>query len=136
LRKVLIPLALAVAAAATPAHAEQVRIGVNVADDWSATAYGSSTKPGESFGGFQIVRVSATDSTADPHVTLGGSSVPGFAGSTTGTATYVVNAHPMNGTEPSAFAFTAVVVCAKVAGDVTCAPSVGEHTVISAVTGP
>lgn len=138
MRPVLLPLALAVAAAtAVPAHAEQVDIGVVVHDDWSATAYGTSTHPGETFGQFQVVRLSATDSLSDPHVTVGGASVPGFGGSTTGTATYVVNAHPINGDEPSPFVFTSVVVCAKAAGGhVTCAPGVGEHTVISALTGP
>lgn len=119
-----------------PASAEQVDIGVSVGNDFSATAYGTSTKAGETFGAFQIVRVSATDSLADPHATVGGSSVPGIAGATTGTATFVVNAHPINGDEPSTFFFTSVVVCVKAGGSVTCAPGVGEHTLISALTGP
>ena len=138
MRTLLVPLSLALAAAsALPARAEVVDIGVSVSDDWSATAYGSSTHDGESFGDFTIVRVSATDSLQDPHVTLGGDSVPGFDGSTAGTATYVVNAHPYNGLEPSPIVFTSVVVCAKVPGrGITCAPGVGEHTVITAVTGP
>jgi hypothetical protein len=130
----LVALAAAAAATATfavPAHAEQVDIGVHVSSDFGATAYGTSTKPGETFGAFSIVRVSATDSLADPHVTSGGASVAGIAGTTTGVATYVVTAHPLNGDEPSPFFFNAVVACTKAAGSFTCTQSVGEHTVIS-----
>lgn len=140
MRKLIAPLAAAAAVLsgfAVPAHAEQVVIGVTVNDDFSATAVGTSTKPGETFGGFQIVRLSATDSLSDPHATVGGASVPGIAGTTTGVATYVVNAHPMDGDEPSAFVFTSVTVCVKaLGGHVTCTPGIGEGTVISALTGP
>ena len=141
MRKLLVPLVVA-ASFATPAlsaHAEQVDIGVVVGNDFSATAYGTSSKPGETFGQFRIVRVSATDSLADPHLTIGADgdgTMDGFDGSTTGAATFVVNAHPINGDEPSAFFFTSVVVCTKVAGTVSCLPGVGEHTVISLLTGP
>lgn len=138
MRKPLALAALAASAAlfAVPAHAEQVNIGVTVNSNWGATAYGTSTKPGETFGAFSIVRVSATDSLADPHLTQGGASVPNIADTTAGVATYVVTAHPLNGDEPSPFFFNAVVVCVKAAGSFTCTPSVGEHTVISLLTGP
>jgi hypothetical protein len=138
LRKLLLALAAAavVGSLAVPASAEQVDIGVTVDNNFGAVAYGTSTKAGETFGAFQIVRISATDSLADPHAVVAGASVAPIAGATTGTATFVVNAHPINGTEPSAFFFTSVVVCTKVGGQVSCLPGVGEHTVISALTGP
>ncbi len=144
MRKLIAPLAAAAAVLsgfAVPAHAEQVVIGVTVNDDFSATAVGTSTKPGETFGDFQVVRVSATDSLSDPHATTGGASVPGIDGTTTGVATYVVNAHPMDSSnEPKAFFFTSVTVCVKSPavndGHVVCTAGVGENTVISALTGP
>ena len=138
MRKILAPLAIAaaIAAPAVPAHAEQVDIGVVVGNDFSATAYGTSTHPGETFGQFQVVRVSATDSLADPHLTVGADgdgTMDGFDGSTTGAATFVVNAHPFDGDEPSPFVFTSVVVCTKLSGTVSCLPGAGLHTVISAL---
>jgi hypothetical protein len=133
-------LALAAAAAsaavfAVPAHAEQVDIGVHVNADFSASAYGTSTKPGETFGAFTVTRVAATDALADPVIVERPNSVPAIPGATTGTATYVVSAHPVNGDEPSPFFFTAVVVCTK-AARFSCTQSAGEGTVISLLTGP
>lgn len=137
-------LALAAAAAsaalvAVPAHAEQVDIGVHVNSDFSASAYGTSTKPGETFGAFTITRVSATDATDevdDVAVIERANEVPAIDGATTGVATYVVSAHPINGDEPSPFFFTAVVVCTKAVGSFVCTQPVGEGTVISLLTGP
>ena len=137
MRRLVLPIvAAALAASALPAHAEQVDIGVTVGNDFSATAYGTSTHPGETFGNFEITRVSVTDAGL-PVVTTSGATMAGIPGATAGTATYVVNAHPINGGEPSAFFFTSIVVCTKLPGEnVSCLPGVGEHTVISALTGP
>ena len=145
MRKLIVPVvgaAITLGALGAPAHAEQVDIGVIVHNNFSAEAYGFSTKPGETFGDFSIYRVSATGSLADPHVregaSTGGASVPAIAGADFGTATYVVNAHPMNGDEPSPFFFTSVVVCVRTdpASTIICTQGVGEHTVISLLTGP
>lgn len=137
MRRFIAPLAVvaALGASAVPAHAEQVDIGVTVGDDYSATAYGRSDHPGETFGEFQIIRISATDSLSDPRLTVGqegDSTMEGFPGSTTGAVTFIVNAHPIQGSEPEPFVFTSVVVCNRNAeGHVECQPGVGEQTLIA-----
>jgi hypothetical protein len=141
MRPTILRTALAVASVAgglafvTPAHAEVVDVNVIVSDDFGATAYAFSDKPGETFDPVSVTRYAVT--VAGGVTTASGSpTVAGIPGAETGAATYVISAHPAGSTNET-FNFVAVVECVKAAvTGMVCTPSVGLHTVITVVTGP
>lgn len=140
MRSTLLRTALAVGtvagglAVAAPAHAETVDVNVIVSDHFGATAYAMSSKDGETFSPVTATRYAVTDAGTDLGTTA--TELPDIDGSTTGSATYVISAHPSGQTNEN-FNFLAVVTCVRTAATgVVCTPSVGLHTVITIVTGP
>jgi hypothetical protein len=119
---------------AVPAHAETVVVDVTVSTHLGATAFAFSDHPGETFSPVSVQRIAVTDKGVD--TSSGTPTVADIAGVTTGSATYVITAHPAGQTN-EAFNFVAVVDCvlSPVTG-LVCTPSVGLHTVITVVTGP
>jgi hypothetical protein len=134
LRPALAAAVLAGLASVAPAHAEVVEVNVTVTPHLGATAYAFSDKPGETFDPVSVQRIAVTDAGVD--TASGTPTVGDIAGVTTGSATYVITAHPAGSTNES-FNFTAVVECAlSPATGLVCTPSAGLHTVITVVTGP
>lgn len=129
--------AIAAGSIAMPAaHAdpEVVDVNVIVSDHFGATAYATSTKPGETFSPVSVTRIAVTDTGLVTNDT-GTPTVADIPGSTTGTATYLISAHPAGQTNEN-FNFLAVVQCVRT--DVTgmvCTPSVGLHTVVTIFSG-